>query len=148
MIVALTALTVVMAFLVVGVASYLILDWLIPEKGDDWRGPRALSIAPLAVLTPEDALGWLWLYCELLIGLLVLWAVWSYVGPWVLRRFPRTAQLFSALLPLAEDRRRTYGERPRWEDASPRVKVTDGPSMLELVKGIRPGQQPTDGGKR
>jgi hypothetical protein len=41
-------------------------------------------------------------------------------------------------------RRRVIG---RFEDGSPRVKVTHGPTMLQLVKGIRPGQQP-DGGKR
>lgn len=109
--------------------GYALLRWFQPP--DDGGTRKTLSILPIfALQLPIDnAVTWIWIWLAAVFGIGLLWAVWSYVGPWVLRK-------------------QTDRERPRWDDSSPRVRVTEGPNRLALIKGLRPGQQPTDGGKR
>lgn len=116
----------IVVFAAVVTASYILFRWLLPKQEE--RPNNLLGIAPIFALQwPTDAMGWFWIWLAVAFCLGLLWAAWIYVGPWFLHRVDR--------------------ERPRWEDASPRVRVMEGPNRLELIKGIRPGQQP-DGGKR
>jgi hypothetical protein len=117
----------IVVFAAVVTASYILFRWLLPKQ--EGRPNNLLSILPIfALQLPiENAVTWIWIWLAAVFGLGALWAIWSYVGPWFVRRVSR--------------------ERPRWDDASPRVRVTGGATRLDLVKGIRPGQQP-QGGKR
>jgi hypothetical protein len=110
------------------VAGYALLRWFQPP--DDGGTRKTLSILPIfALQLPiENAVTWIWIWLAAVFGLGLLWTLWSYVGPWFVRRVSR--------------------ERPRWDDASPRVRVTGGPTRLDLVKGIRPGQHPPGRGER
>ncbi len=118
----------VLVFAAVIAASYLLFRWLLPK--DDGRPRNLLGVAPIfALKLPiESAVVWLWIWLAVAFGIGLLWAIWSYVGPWMLRK-------------------QTGRERHRWSDGSPRTRVTDGQNRLELIKGLKPGQQP-DGGKR
>lgn len=88
-------------------------------------------------MATSSALSLFWIWLAVAFGFGLLWVLWIYVGPRMLRRL-------TGLRPYE----RVYGERPRWEDASPRVRVTEGPTRLELVKRISPGQQPPGRGER
>lgn len=141
----------VVAFVFVFAIAALVLDWFLPEAEQGHR-PRALSIAPMfALATPGDVFEWLWVIWAIVMGLLAVWAIWSYVGPTIVRWFPRMARACSRVLPLATDPA-TDMERPRWtDDASPRRRVIEGPTRLDLIKRLRPGQQPQaprSGGRR
>jgi hypothetical protein len=88
-------------------------------------------------MTTSSAVSLFWIWLAAAFGLGLLWVLWIYIGPRLLRRL-------TSLRPYD----RVYGERPRWDDASPRVRVTNGPTRLELVKRINPGQQPPGRGER
>ena len=97
------AVTVTLAFAVAvvfcavfGAAFYLLWKMLAPkapkqtnaEADDAWP---LLSLAlPFSAGEAFDALGIVWMF---VIGLLAVWALWSFIGPSVLRRLPRLADL-------------------------------------------------------
>jgi hypothetical protein len=137
---------------VFGAAAFVLWKMLAPReprRGEDEADEPGPLMSFALPFTAGDAFDAVWIVWLFVIGLLVVWAVWSYIGPWVLRRAPRLSDVVSRLLPLPPNRTRVYGERPRWDDGSPRVKVTNGPTRLDLIKGIRPSEQPSEtrGGK-
>ena len=98
--------TAVVAFLLVFVAAWMVLEWLwpVPPSRPRRRPKRPSSLAVVPVFWASDllteALGWLLVVWSVAIGLLALLALVYWLGPKLKRRWPRLAAWCWGCLPL------------------------------------------------
>jgi hypothetical protein len=97
---------------VFGAAAFLLWKMLAPKdprRSDaeaDEPGPLLSMALPFSA---GDVFESLWIVWLVVIGLLVLLAVWTFIGPWVLHRFPRLSNFLDGLLPLPCQHRDRHG---------------------------------------